>query len=81
MRSDADKALIVGAGVTLTEAMKAAEKLAGENIHVCVVDPFTIKVSLLLLFVSLELSEGFSLFSLWIAKLLLSKRNALEVES
>ncbi|VDN04715.1 unnamed protein product [Thelazia callipaeda] len=37
------KALIIGAGVTLYEALKAAEKLESENVEVIVMDLFTIK--------------------------------------
>lgn len=37
------KALIIGAGVTLYEAKKAADKLQSENVEVIVMDPFTIK--------------------------------------
>jgi len=43
VQSANDKALIVGAGITLTEAMKAADQLQQAGIHVCVIDPFTIK--------------------------------------
>lgn len=38
-----DKALLIGAGVTLHEAMAAAETLKAEGIPVRVLDPFTIK--------------------------------------
>jgi len=41
--ASSDKALIIGAGVTLHEALSAAEKLKGEGIDVRVLDPFTIK--------------------------------------
>ena len=34
---------VIGACVTLLEAMKAADKLAESNINIRVVDPFTIK--------------------------------------
>ncbi|VDK71421.1 unnamed protein product [Onchocerca ochengi] len=37
------KALIIGAGITLYEARKAADKLQSENIEVIIMDPFTIK--------------------------------------
>ncbi|VDN26647.1 unnamed protein product [Gongylonema pulchrum] len=37
------KVLLIGAGVTLYEAQKAAEKLKSENVEVLVLDPFTIK--------------------------------------
>ncbi len=42
-QSDSDKVTVVGAGVTLEEAMKAADNLAKEGINVRVVDPFTLK--------------------------------------
>jgi len=42
-QSKTDKVLVVGAGITLMEAVKAAETLAQGGIHVCVMDPFTIK--------------------------------------
>ena len=35
--------LVVGAGVTLIEAIKAADELAKEKIHIRVMDPFTLK--------------------------------------
>lgn len=38
-----DQALVIGAGITLHEALKAAEELAAAGIHVRVVDLFTIK--------------------------------------
>jgi len=38
-----DKVTVVGAGVTLEEAMKAADSLAKEGINIRVIDPFTIK--------------------------------------
>ena len=41
--SDNEKATVVGAGVTLHEAMKACETLKGEGINIRVIDPFTIK--------------------------------------
>ncbi|KAF7261279.1 hypothetical protein EG68_01343 [Paragonimus skrjabini miyazakii] len=41
--TDTDQLTIVAAGVTLFEALKAAELLAAENIQVRVIDPFTIK--------------------------------------
>ncbi|KAM3719773.1 Transketolase [Dirofilaria immitis] len=37
------KMLIIGAGITLYEAIKAADKLQSENVEVIVMDPFTIK--------------------------------------
>lgn len=41
--SDNDQALLIGAGVTLHEAVKAADILAKSGINVRVIDPFTIK--------------------------------------
>lgn len=41
--SDNDSVLVIGAGVTLYEAINAAEELAGEGVHVRIMDPFTIK--------------------------------------
>lgn len=38
-----DKVLVIGAAITLREAMTAAEKLEGEGINVRVMDLFTIK--------------------------------------
>ncbi|XP_072181825.1 transketolase-like protein 2 isoform X2 [Diadema setosum] len=38
-----DKVVVVGAGVTLHEALTAADKLKAEGINITVVDPFTIK--------------------------------------
>lgn len=35
--------LVIGAGVTMIEAMKAADELTKENIHIRVLDPFTLK--------------------------------------
>lgn len=35
--------LVVGAGATLDEALKAADELAKENINIRILDPFTIK--------------------------------------
>lgn len=35
--------MLIGAGVTLYEALKAADQLKTENIEVLVLDPFTIK--------------------------------------
>lgn len=34
---------VIGACVTLVEALKAADKLAEEGVNICVIDPFTIK--------------------------------------
>ncbi|KAK2571039.1 Transketolase, partial [Acropora cervicornis] len=42
-KSADDKVLVVGAGVTLIEALNAAEKLAKEGINIRVLDPFTVK--------------------------------------
>ena len=41
--SNKDQALLIGAGVTLHEAVKAADILAKAGINVRVLDPFTIK--------------------------------------
>lgn len=41
--SATDQLTVVAAGVTLFEALKAADLLAAENIQVRVIDPFTIK--------------------------------------
>lgn len=41
--SNKDVALVIGAGVTLHEAVKAADELAKKNTHIRVLDPFTIK--------------------------------------
>ena len=41
--SDADKATIIGAGITLHEGLKAAEQLAGEGIAVRVIDLYSVK--------------------------------------
>ncbi|XP_048880018.1 transketolase-like protein 2 [Brienomyrus brachyistius] len=42
-QSDSDKVTIIGAGVTLHEALAAADLLASEGMNVRVIDPFTIK--------------------------------------
>ncbi|CAG0912235.1 unnamed protein product [Notodromas monacha] len=42
-KSEDDKVLVIGACVTLEEALVAFDKLAGEGIHIRVMDPFTIK--------------------------------------
>ncbi|XP_053147185.1 transketolase-like protein 1 isoform X1 [Hemicordylus capensis] len=42
-KSDADKVTVIGAGVTLHEALAAADELAKQGIHIRVIDPFTIK--------------------------------------
>lgn len=38
-----DQVLVIGAGVTLHEALKAAAELAKSNVHVRVMDPYTVK--------------------------------------
>ncbi|OWR51536.1 transketolase [Danaus plexippus plexippus] len=43
VQSAADQALVIGAGVTLHEAMAAVESLRAEGVSVRVMDPFTIK--------------------------------------
>jgi len=42
-QSSSDQVTIIGACVTLVEALKAADELASAGINVRVVDPFTIK--------------------------------------
>jgi len=42
-KSDKDVALVIGAGVTLHEGLKAADLLAANGVHIRVMDPFTIK--------------------------------------
>jgi transketolase len=42
-RSDADRATVVAAGVTLFEALKAHETLAAEGIHIRVIDLYSIQ--------------------------------------
>jgi len=42
-QSDSDKCLLIGAGITLHECIKAQETLAGEGINCRVFDPFCIK--------------------------------------
>ncbi|PIO70597.1 Transketolase, pyridine binding domain protein [Teladorsagia circumcincta] len=42
-QSDNDKIVLIGAGVTLYECLKAAEQLEKSGVHACVIDPFTIK--------------------------------------
>ncbi|XP_034236177.1 transketolase-like protein 2 [Thrips palmi] len=42
-KSDKDQVLLIGAAVTLYEALKAADVLAKSGIHARVMDPFTIK--------------------------------------
>lgn len=41
--SSDDKVTVIGACVTLVEAVKAADKLAEEGVNICIIDPFTIK--------------------------------------
>jgi transketolase len=43
VQSSSDKALVIGAGITLTEALKAADNLQQAGINIAVIDPFTIK--------------------------------------
>lgn len=42
-QSASDKVLLIGAGVTLYEALEAAKKLEGAGINARVMDPFTVK--------------------------------------
>jgi len=42
-QSDKDQVLVIGAGVTLYEAVKAADQLALAGVNIRVMDPFTIK--------------------------------------
>lgn len=42
-KSDKDQVLVIGAGVTLHEALKASDELAKSGINVRVLDPFTVK--------------------------------------
>uniref|UniRef100_U5EL49 transketolase n=1 Tax=Corethrella appendiculata TaxID=1370023 RepID=U5EL49_9DIPT len=42
-QSDNDVVLVIGAGITLYEALDAAKTLEASNIHVRVLDPFTVK--------------------------------------
>lgn len=42
-KSDRDQVTVVAAGITMAEAQKAADKLQKENIHIRIIDPFTIK--------------------------------------
>jgi transketolase len=42
-RSDRDRAGIVGAGITLHEALRAADVLAAEGLHVRVIDAYSVK--------------------------------------
>uniref|UniRef100_A0A8B9LH95 Transketolase n=1 Tax=Astyanax mexicanus TaxID=7994 RepID=A0A8B9LH95_ASTMX len=42
-QSDSDKVTVIGAGVTLHEALAAHDQLAKEGVNIRVIDPFTIK--------------------------------------
>lgn len=42
-QSDKDQATIVAAGITLHEALKAYDQLASENIHVRIIDAYSVK--------------------------------------
>ncbi|EYB88659.1 hypothetical protein Y032_0243g3484 [Ancylostoma ceylanicum] len=42
-QSPGDKIVLIGAGVTTYECMKAAEQLEKEGVNCCIIDPFTIK--------------------------------------
>lgn len=42
-KSNNDQILVVGAGITLSEALRAATDLASQGVGVRVLDPFTIK--------------------------------------
>ena len=42
-QSEGDQVLVIGAGITLFEAIKAADTLAAAGVKVRVMDPFTIK--------------------------------------
>jgi transketolase len=42
-QSDSDKVTVIGAGVTLTEALKAADTLKGEGISITVIDAYSVK--------------------------------------
>lgn len=42
-KSDKDIVTVIGSGVTLHEALKAADLLASKGVHIRVVDPFTLK--------------------------------------
>lgn len=41
--SPSDKVLVIGAGVTLYEALNAAEELEKSGVSIRIIDPFTIK--------------------------------------
>merc|ERR1711983_190211 len=42
-KSDSDQVLVIGAGVTLHEALKAADSLKEAGVNIRVMDPFTVK--------------------------------------
>lgn len=42
-QSDSDQVTVIGCGITLYEACKAADELANVGINIRVVDPFTVK--------------------------------------
>lgn len=42
-QSESDAVTLIGAGVTLHEALKAADELAATGVNVRVIDPFTVK--------------------------------------
>lgn len=42
-QSNNDQVTVIGACVTLVEALKAADELAASGIHIRVIDPFTVK--------------------------------------
>lgn len=42
-KSDNDQVTVIGCCATLYEAMQAADKLATEDIHIRLIDPFTLK--------------------------------------
>ncbi|HEX5165812.1 MAG TPA: transketolase [Thermomicrobiales bacterium] len=42
-QSDDDKVTVVGAGITLHEALKAADELAGSGVHIRVIDLYSVK--------------------------------------
>uniref|UniRef100_UPI00398E329C transketolase-like protein 2 n=1 Tax=Pristiophorus japonicus TaxID=55135 RepID=UPI00398E329C len=43
LQKETDSILVIGAGITLHEALAAANQLSGEGVHIRVLDPFTIK--------------------------------------
>uniref|UniRef100_A0A0K0E7T0 transketolase n=1 Tax=Strongyloides stercoralis TaxID=6248 RepID=A0A0K0E7T0_STRER len=42
-KSDKDSVVLIGAGVTLYECIKAADELASSGIHACIIDIFSVK--------------------------------------